>query len=693
MNCVRPLIMLAAGLLMAAGAQQWRGWDKYQVILWSTISQSVPLYRLERLYMAGFTAEQCQAGSDCRIFSGSGAGFYVDNLVPELGFHHGRTALYEADRKGYIATGDKRFLVRKPCLDDPAFWAAITPRVQDAVRRHSVIRPLLYNLRDEPSVGMFTSPMDYCFCPHTLRAFRIWLQKQYGTVDGLNREWETAFKGWDEVSPATTFEIKRREAAALAAGARENYASWADHRAFMEFSFAQALARLRSIIREVDPATPVGIAGVQVASTWGGYDLRRISRAVDWLEPYDIGNTRAIVGSFMPAAAPLLATYFAGSPVAIGRQAWVSLLNGDRGAIVWEDRKDSLVEKPAGGQPRLTDRGTQMRTLFTEIRTAAARMAPWTRVKDRIAIHYSQASIRAHWMFDSREDGDSWTKRLASYELENSRVIKSRDGVVKILDDLGFTADFVAYDEIENGDLIRRGYRALILPQSVAMSAAECRQVEAFVRAGGIAIADNMLATMNEHCRRLPAGQLDALFGIKQNLAWDAEAGKPAALSSLLWPGALIAYDPALTLTREARRSTVADAPMVVEKRTAAGRTYYLNLSLQRYTEQRAQWAGGAALRSVFEHVLKAAGIEPRVRYRAAVPVLVRRFQTPAVEYVAIVQNPHVAKQAEFGRTLPVSISLPAAVRVREGGRDLGIVRDFSVNLPAATPVWIELRR
>ena len=58
-----------------------------------------------------------------------GLPYYVENMVSELGFHHSRAALYEADAKGYFATREKRFLVRKPCFDDPALWEQITPRV------------------------------------------------------------------------------------------------------------------------------------------------------------------------------------------------------------------------------------------------------------------------------------------------------------------------------------------------------------------------------------------------------------------------------------------------------------------------------------------------------------------------------------------------------------------------------------
>jgi Beta-galactosidase len=56
----------------------------------------------------------------------------------------------------------------------------------------------------------------YDFDPHVLADFRVWLQTVYGSLDALNREWETSFASWDDVHPFDTYEIKDRERAALA---------------------------------------------------------------------------------------------------------------------------------------------------------------------------------------------------------------------------------------------------------------------------------------------------------------------------------------------------------------------------------------------------------------------------------------------------------------------------------------------
>jgi len=353
--------------------------------------------------------------------------------------------------------------------------------------------------------------MDYCFCPHSLKAFRAWARARYGTLDALNAEWDTKASSWDEVTPLTTYEIKANEKQALAAGRPENFAPWADHREFMDQTWAATLGRLRDIVHAVDPATPVGLEGLQMPSAWGGYDLWRLSRVVDWVEPYDIANSRAIFRSFMPAHAPILSTSFETDASAMRAKLWRLLLEGDRGVIFWDDNKNRAIDLAAPGLP-LTDRGKAISSVLAEIKPLARKLMSFTPQDDRIAIHYSQASIRAHWMFDSREDGKTWPRRFSSYEATHSRYSQARDATVRIVEDLGLHSTFVSYEQIEKGELISGRYKVLLLPQSVAISAAEKKAIEAFVNSGGVVIADNMTATMDEHGKRLAKGQLDEMF-------------------------------------------------------------------------------------------------------------------------------------------------------------------------------------
>ena len=40
--------------------------------------------------------------------------------------------------------------------------------------------------------------------PSTIQVFQGWLEKRYGTLEVLNRQWGTSYKSWDDVRPQTT---------------------------------------------------------------------------------------------------------------------------------------------------------------------------------------------------------------------------------------------------------------------------------------------------------------------------------------------------------------------------------------------------------------------------------------------------------------------------------------------------------
>jgi hypothetical protein len=658
--------------------------DAYKTILWSTDAPLSPEAWPARVREAGYDAIPLTPG----LPAPAGVGYYVENLVAELAFLHARKELYDRDWKSYAVTRDKQYLIRKPCFDDPAFWNGVSERLAAQARRYAHEQPLLYDLRDEASIGAYTNPMDYCFCPHTLRAFREWLKTRYSSLAALNAEWNTQFTKWDDVTPMTTFEIKQREKTELAGHRAENFAPWADHREYMDISFARAIDRLRSMIRKYDRKTPVGIEGTQMPSAWGGYDLWRLSQVVDWVEPYDLNSSRAMFGSFLPATAQVFNTYSGGDMRIVRRTAWLRLLDGDAGAIVWDDSDSRTIQKTAPGMP-ITQRGKDFRELFTQIKPAAAKLAGLRRTGDGIAIHYSQASIRAHWMFDSREDGDKWLQRLSPYEREHSRLVMARESAVKVVEDLGLTPDFVSYEQIEKGELTSKGYKVLILTQSVALSAAECRNIEAFARAGGVVIADNMAATMDKHGRRLAGGQLDALFGIRQTSGWKPVGDGPIGPSRIGGAAPLLAFDGNLELAG-GRRGTIPDAPMVVRN----GSAFYLNLDMRAYPGLRLSWPRGANYVALFRRLFAAAGIEAPVKIEGAHDILVRRYAGRGVQYIAFARNPKAQDGVEAFPDTPVRlhVTLRRQARVSVGGRDLGVVRELDVDLDPWQAALLELR-
>ncbi|HEX29259.1 TPA: hypothetical protein ENG04_04185, partial [Candidatus Poribacteria bacterium] len=503
----------------------------------------------------------------------------------------------------------------------------------------------------------------------------------------------------------------RKEREALAAGQLENYAPWADHREFMDLSFARALARLREFIHELDPTTPVGIEGTQMPSAWGGYDLWRLSQVIDWVEPYDIANSREIFRSFLPSDAPVVSTVFGSDMPRIRRKLWWLLLHGDRGCIIWDDEKSRCIEKAKAGMP-ITERGRGLAEIFEELKSIAPMLFKLQPVIDPIAIHYSQASIRAHWMFDSREDGDSWPRRFSSYEAAHSLFARVRDSFVRIIEDLGLQFRFVSYEEIENGELLKGGYKVLFLPQSVAMSREECRRIEEFVRAGGTVIADNMTATMDEHCKRLPYGQMDELFGIKrEEVRWRPKAEGGSLPSEVPEAAPLRVYEPKIAVTTGKALYLIGESPAVIENKVGKGRTIYLNLDMHDYGKLRLTPPKGENYLALFGRLLSESGINAPVKVLDAttgqpVPcVEIWRYRSEDSYYIALMRNPEFdvdslrdvgyPDNSELEANVQIQVILPRRARVEEvrNGKDLGITDRVEMRLDPWSPIILKLSR
>ncbi|MDX2020746.1 MAG: beta-galactosidase [Deltaproteobacteria bacterium] len=87
------------------------------------------------------------------------------------------------------------------CFDNPGVWQHQRRFIETVVGRYrhaphlrawDIWNETRWNVQSENFV---------CFCPHTLKAFRAWLDKRYGGLPGLNEAWKRRYGRWDEVMP------------------------------------------------------------------------------------------------------------------------------------------------------------------------------------------------------------------------------------------------------------------------------------------------------------------------------------------------------------------------------------------------------------------------------------------------------------------------------------------------------------
>jgi hypothetical protein len=382
---------------------------------------------------------------------------------------------------------------RHPSLSDREWLQKIHDRVVESARFFSPYRPFFYSLGDETGIGELEAAWDFDFSDQSLAPMRDWLRERYGTLAALNRQWGTAFTTWDTVMPMTTDEALKRS--------DDNFSAWSDFKEWMDICYANALKMGNDAVHSVDPEAYVGIGGGQMPG-WGGYDYARITKSLTAIEPYDIGNNIEIIRSLNPSMA-VLTTAFAHGPWEKQR-VWHELLHGNRGLILWDDKSEYLTKDGA-----MEERGREASSYYNELRGGiGALLINSRRQADPIAIHYSQASMRVEWLKESRPRGGAWATRSAKAERTDNDFMRLRESWCRAIEDAGMQYNFVSYDQMEKGELLRGGYRVLVLPRSSALSAAETQAVHEFAAQGGVLIADGDPGAFDEHGRRLPEPQL-----------------------------------------------------------------------------------------------------------------------------------------------------------------------------------------
>ncbi len=480
-----------------------RTWWDYTIIMW----QHYPAELLPSLQKLGINAGEW-VGRNRNIpefLLSHDMRWYAENIATDFYSEYHR---WYPDRPNHWAFLQAKELYKKdptskepfkrhPSLSDATWLTKIHDRLVEAARVHSPYRPVFYSLGDESGIADLAAYWDFDFSDHSLTAMRLWLKERYSTLNALNRQWGTDFTAWDLVTPATTNEAMKR--------VDNNFSAWADHKEWMDIEFSRGLKMGNDAVRSVDPEAYVGIGGAQMPG-WGGYDYYRISQALTAVEPYDIGNNIEIIRSLNPKMA-VVTTGFARGPWEKHR-VWYELLHGNRGLIIWDEKFEYANKDGSTGA-----RGKEAEPYYTELRNGiASLLMASTRQADPIAIHYSQSSMRTEWMLAQQPKGEAWVNRSSSSERRDSEFLRLRESFCRLIEDLGLQYNFVAYGQIEQGELLRRGYRVLILPRSSSLSAAEAKAIREFVEQGGVLLAEGEPGVYDEHSRKLEKPLLADLF-------------------------------------------------------------------------------------------------------------------------------------------------------------------------------------
>jgi hypothetical protein len=238
--------------------------------------------------------------------------------------------------------------------------------------------------------------------------------------------------------------------------------------------------------------------------------------------------------------------------------------------------------------------------------------------------------------------------------------VRLRESWCRAIEDSGFQYNFVSYGQMEQGELIRGGYRVLVLPRSTALSTAEVRAIRDFVEQGGTVIADGEPGRFDEHGRKLAAPQLADLFG----------GSHPTPIS---------------------------------EKSFGRGKAIFLSASVLDYHRERVVEKGEPTRRLVAS-LLTGAGLHPAFtvtddRGNSIAGVETHTFRNGAVTLVGLLNNPDLRvdelgppdfrSNEHFAHKRSLRLSLPESLSVYDvrNGKTLGKRKEIGLELDAYEPV------
>jgi beta-galactosidase len=545
----------------------------------------------------------------------------------------------------------------------PAYREAIV-RIASALAERYGDHPavVLWHVHNEYGV-----PVGEDYSEQSVRAFRVWLQEKYGTLDGLNAAWGTAFWGqrygsWDHVG------------APAAAPSVVNPAQRLDFARFTDHQLRACFIAERDAIR-AHASQPI-TTNFMANQSWTT-DLWAWAREVDIVsdDHYLVAaDPEGEIG--LAIAADLSRSVGGGKP-------WI-LMEHSTSAVNWQPRnvakrpgelaRNSLTHLARGADAILFFQWRASRSGAEKFHSA---MIPHAGTSSRVwreVVEFGdvlgrlgevrgsrvQADVAILWDFES-----FWAQDLEwrpSVDVSHAERIRSfyerlwRDGI---------TVDFA----LPGQDL--SGYRLVVAPAQYMLSAADAANLTAYVEAGGTLVVSFFSAVVDEN-DAVPEGGFvaplrDALGvvveeflplreGARHAVRWHAE-GSPVLLAD--------SWQEDVVLEGAQARGTYVDGPgaggaAVTRHRHGAGVGWYLSTRLD-----------AAALRLVMTEVYADAGIAPSA-HAEGLEVVVRRGDQ-ADYAVAINHRDEPAAFAAAGVELISGAPVDGSLTVPGGG--IAVVR------------------
>ncbi|WP_028813320.1 beta-galactosidase [Streptomyces flavidovirens] len=188
-------------------------------------------------------------------------------VVPPAWFYRAHPDALPVSREGVRYAFGSRGAI---CHSSPAYREAAARITTELARRYAAHPALaMWHVHNEYGV-----PVSACYCDTCAAHFRRWLDARYGSVEGVNEAWGTAFWGqhytaYDQIDPPRT------------APTTGNPAQQLDYRRFADATMRENFVSERDILHRLSPGIPVTTNFMTALSQCDSVDYWAWGREVD----------------------------------------------------------------------------------------------------------------------------------------------------------------------------------------------------------------------------------------------------------------------------------------------------------------------------------------------------------------------------------------------------------------------------
>jgi len=495
--------------------------------------------------------------------------------------------------------GDK---MKEPVIN---YKTILKQRLETLVDTLRHVNPMAYSVSYGNMLAPNKTDMDYSKID--IESFHVFLKKKYGSIENLNKAWNTHFVSFSEAKPITLDEAKQTE----------SFTIWLDTGLHMFDVFTQIGNFTRNEIAKYDSTAKVGIR--EFPSTWNvfnGYNLFDYSDMLGMIvlaqdAGFGLPGDRAASGalaSFAQSSAlkGLMVSdmwYSQGNEALLHSAPWQSLFSG-MNSIWWEKvfgGVNAALTPEFSISPAFSIVAEETRDIMDGIDRL---LLGSSRHVDGIGILYSLNSIiAAYTSVDSESQAVSSSHdyfkifdSATPSDLSNIALNSARSFYLACLDG-GYTPGFITEDQVKADLLIDGGFSVLFLPYSQALSEETIRHIKEFTKQGGTVIADVRPAVMEENLSMSDNGALDEIFGISQGtdrIAPEISGAfitRDAGMESDIPSGLTIhdcRGDPSIKLIDGAvAMANVGESPALVTNTFGKGKGIFLNVGMEIYEKLR----------------------------------------------------------------------------------------------------------